>query len=57
MVADFIDGMNLNEKWGQDNVDCGDLEVKGMEFIKAQNEDLSTKGLDHFNTNISYRTL
>ncbi len=34
-LADFVEGMDLNEQWGEDNVDFEDLQTKGVEFSQA----------------------
>ena len=36
-IADFIDGMNLDEAWAEKNIDFDDLQEKGLEFSKECN--------------------
>lgn len=31
-LADFIDGMNLDEAWGEENIDFDDLQEQGLDF-------------------------
>lgn len=54
-LADFIDGMDLDEKWGADNIDFDNLQVTGAEFTYAQNIEFEARGLGQFNTNMDYR--
>ncbi|KAM5341725.1 hypothetical protein ACJ41O_014756 [Fusarium nematophilum] len=57
-IADFIDGMNLDEKWGEENIDFDDLQVKGIEFTKAKNAELEALDmgpLNKFKINVDYK--
>ena len=56
-LADFIDGMDLDEVWGEDNIDFDDLQVKGLEFSTALNAELQARCLvGQLNTDIDYRS-
>lgn len=55
-VADFIDGMDLDEAWGEENIDFGDLQVKGLEFSAALNVELRARNMIPLNMNIDYRS-
>ncbi|KAH7140923.1 hypothetical protein EDB81DRAFT_799183 [Dactylonectria macrodidyma] len=56
-IADFIDGMDLDEKWGKENIDFDDLQVKGIEFSNTQNVELRAANLGELNVRIDYRQL
>lgn len=49
--------MNLDENWGEDNVDFDDLQAKGMEFTKVINEELLAQDLGEINSKNNYRKL
>ena len=55
-LADFVDGMNLDEEWGEKNIDFDDLQAQGIEFNKVQNAELMARGLDEYNVNVDYRS-
>ncbi|KAM0426397.1 hypothetical protein ACHAPT_008443 [Fusarium lateritium] len=54
-IADFIDGMDLDEAWGEENIDFDDLQVKGIEFSKKYNTELQAANLGVLNVKIDYR--
>ncbi|KAJ3465070.1 hypothetical protein MRS44_005728 [Fusarium solani] len=56
-IADFIDGMDLDEEWAEENIDFDDLQVKGVEFSKMQNAELQAARLGELNVRINYREL
>lgn len=56
-IADFIDGMDLDEKWAEENIDFDDLQVKEVEFSKMQNAELQAARLGELNVRINYREL
>ncbi|KAK7422970.1 hypothetical protein QQX98_001260 [Neonectria punicea] len=56
-IADFIDAMNLDEKWGEENIDFDDLQVKGLEFAKTQNLELRAANVPTLNVGTDYRKL
>lgn len=56
-LADFIDGMNLDEAWGEENIDFDDLQSRGIEFMKAQNVELQARDLGEYNVNVDFRRL
>lgn len=56
-LCDFIDGMNLDESWGEENIDFDDLQVKGSEFTRALNQDLAARGLGSYTVDVDYRRL
>jgi hypothetical protein len=49
--------MNLNGEWGEENIDFNDLQVKGIEFSKAQNAELQARNLGQLNAKVDYRNL
>lgn len=54
-LADFVDGMDLDERWGEENINFDDLQLRGVEFTKAQNAELEAMDLGQFNINVDYR--
>ena len=55
-LADFVDGMNLDEEWGEKNIDFDDLQAQGIEFNRVQNAELMANGLSQYNVNVDYRS-
>ncbi|KAH7312579.1 hypothetical protein B0I35DRAFT_437327 [Stachybotrys elegans] len=53
-LADFIDGMDLDEKWGDENIDFADLQVKGREFTDLYNAELRKFNLNQYSV-VDYR--
>lgn len=43
-IADFVDGMNLDEAWGEEHINFDDLQEKVLEFRKEFNNELRAVG-------------
>lgn len=56
-IADFVDGMDLDEEWAEENIDFDDLQAKGLEFSRMQNAELQAAELGELNLRTSYREL
>jgi hypothetical protein len=54
-LDDFVDGMDLDEKWGEENIDFDELQVTGMKFTEAQNLELIARDLGQYNDKVNYR--
>ncbi|KAK7418609.1 hypothetical protein QQZ08_011193 [Neonectria magnoliae] len=50
-IVDFIDGMNLDEKWGEENINFDDLQAKGIEFATP---DLQAANVVQLNVGTDY---
>lgn len=54
-LEDFVDGMDLDEKWGEENIDFDDLQVKGIEFANRLNPELQAANLSQLNVRTDFR--
>ncbi|POS76766.1 hypothetical protein DHEL01_v204831 [Diaporthe helianthi] len=54
-LCDFIDGMDLDKEWGESNLDFDDLQQKGLEFSRKQNDVLEQMGLGSLKLDVDYR--
>lgn len=56
-LCDFIDGQDLDKEWGESNLDFDELQQKGLEFTRKQNDVLEQMGLGSLNLDVDYRTM
>lgn len=56
-LCDFIDGMDLDEEWGEANLDYENLQIQGLKFTKALNAVLDEKDLGCLQLNHNYRSV
>lgn len=54
-IDDFIDGMDLDDAWGEEHLDFDELQVTGLQTTQFWNDDLAIRGTGQFITTINYR--
>lgn len=55
-LADFVDGMDLDEQRGEDNIDFDDLQVKGADFTRSRNLEFRARDLGQYSSDVDYRS-